>query len=50
MLRRIYKLVQLYNRIMSSLSPSEKGLFKEKIRKIDKMMWLGQVRGGMHSA
>ena len=42
MLRRIYKLVQLYNRIMSSLSPAEKGLFKEKIRKIDKLLWLGQ--------
>ena len=34
MLRKIYKLVQSYNLIMSSLSPAEKGLFKEKVRKI----------------
>ena len=42
MLRRIYKLVQSYNLIMSSLSPAEKGLFKEKVRKIDRLLWMGQ--------
>ena len=42
LLRRIYKLVQSYNQIMTSLSPAEKGLFKEKVRKIDRLLWLGQ--------
>ena len=50
MLRRIYKMVQSYNQIMSSLSPAEKGLFKEKVRKIDKLLWIGQHTHTWNSA
>ena len=49
-LRRIYKLVQIYNQIMTSLSPAEKGLFKEKIRKIDRLLWMGQHTHTWNSA
>ena len=50
MLRKIYKLVQSYNLIMSSLSPAEKGLFKEKVRKIDRLLWMGQHTHTWNSA
>lgn len=50
MLRRIYKLVQSYNQIMTSLSSAEKGLFKEKMRKIDRLLWLGQHTHTWNSA
>jgi len=40
--KRIFKIVQTYNQIMSSLSAEEKGLFKERIRKIDKHIWQGK--------
>ena len=49
-LRRVYKLVQSYNQIMTSLSPAEKGLFKEKVRKIDRLLWLGQQTHTWNSA
>ena len=49
-LRKIYKLAQSYNQIMSSLSSSEKGLFKEKVRKIDRLLWMGQHTHTWNSA
>ena len=42
LLRKMTKIVQDYNQIMTSLSVEEKGLFKEKIRKIDRFLWIGK--------
>ena len=36
LLRKVFKVVNNYNQVMASLSPEEKGLFKEKIRQVDK--------------
>ncbi len=40
--KHITKLVQDYNQIMTSISPEEKGLFRDKIRKLDKFIWMGK--------
>ena len=40
--RKMIKIVQDYNQIMTSLSVEEKGLFREKIRKIDRFLWIGK--------
>ena len=40
--RQMTKIVQNYNQIMTSLSTEERGLFKEKVRKIDRFIWMGK--------
>ena len=40
--KHITKLVQDYNQIMTSISSEEKGLFRDKIRKLDRFIWMGR--------
>ena len=41
-LKTITKVVKDYNQIMTSLSADEKGLFMERIRRVDRFIWMGK--------